>query len=175
MSKWWNSETGESFSSSSSSELGFNSPYNSRSGSSAGLPKLCKHGIASLRTSHTPLNPMRRFYCCSRRGSAEDCGLWEWVDPELNDHYKECISKLRNDMARAEELRDQATMAATLSSQRLESRLAVMNSAVVELDLLKARNETLEGIVRGLLFKIRTTKWVLCVVALLFALLWVLK
>ncbi|XP_057766497.1 uncharacterized protein LOC130986963 [Salvia miltiorrhiza] len=170
MGKTWDSETGESLSSSSSSGLG-----NQFRGSWLARPKLCKHGLASLRTSHTPLNPMRRFHCCSRRGTNEDCHFWEWLDPELSDHYKECISKLKLQIVRAEEERDQAIMAGNLSRGRLESRLSEFDSAAFEVDLLKAKNDELEHIVRPQAMKLRTTKWLFCVVAVLFSILWLMK
>ncbi|XP_057770925.1 uncharacterized protein LOC130990713 [Salvia miltiorrhiza] len=143
----WNSETGESFSSSGSSDLGYNPPNNAHLCNWAPRPKLCKHGFASLRTSHTSVNPFRRFYCCSLRGSREACGLWEWFDPELNDYYKEQILKLRLQSISAEEERDQATMNAALSRERMDTRERESHSVVVELDLLKAKNDVLEGTV----------------------------
>ncbi|XP_057765642.1 uncharacterized protein LOC130986268 [Salvia miltiorrhiza] len=149
MSKYWNSETGESFSSSSSSDLGYNTPNSPRFANWAVGPRNCKHGLACVRTSHTPVNPLRRFQCCNRRGTSADCGFWEWLDPELNDHYKDCITKLRLQVVRADEEREEAKMAATLSLERLDARVRETNSVAMELDLLKAKNDALEGIVRG--------------------------
>ncbi|PWA61534.1 hypothetical protein CTI12_AA372150 [Artemisia annua] len=46
-----------------------------------------------IRTSWTPTNPGRRFYCCSKT-----CGLIDWYDPEMCPRSKQIIPGLLNSM-----------------------------------------------------------------------------
>lgn len=48
---------------------------------------------AIIRTSWTPANPGRRFYCCS--GS---CGFIHWYDPEMCPRATQIIPGLLNSM-----------------------------------------------------------------------------
>ncbi|PWA97237.1 zinc finger, GRF-type [Artemisia annua] len=54
-------------------------------------PRCNAHSI--IRTSWTPTNPGRRFYCCSRT-----CGFIDWYDPEMCPRAVQIIPGLLNSM-----------------------------------------------------------------------------
>ncbi|PWA49556.1 zinc finger, GRF-type [Artemisia annua] len=54
--------------------------------------------IAVIKTSWTPTNPGRRFYCCSKR--VANCGIVDWYDPPMCDRSVQIIPGLLNSMNR---------------------------------------------------------------------------
>ncbi|PWA53054.1 zinc finger, GRF-type [Artemisia annua] len=56
---------------------------------------------ARIRTSWTPLNPGRRFYCCPK---PDECGFFHWFDPPMCARAVTIIPGLlkgRNDLQQA--------------------------------------------------------------------------
>jgi len=53
-----------------------------------GVVRCYVHGLeAAIRTSHTPQNPGRQFYCCPKdRGDADHCKFFAWVDDPIFRH-----------------------------------------------------------------------------------------
>ncbi|XP_057803467.1 uncharacterized protein LOC131018779 [Salvia miltiorrhiza] len=75
--------------------MGSSSRSTSRSRSYPEMQKICGHGIPALfQTSHTEKSPEHRFYVC-RHEYSDDCGLWQWIDPELTSYYKLRFKKLK--------------------------------------------------------------------------------
>ncbi|KAL4586918.1 hypothetical protein LXL04_011566 [Taraxacum kok-saghyz] len=53
--------------------------------------------LAKKRISWTDDNPARRFWNCRMSMTRRDCGFFDWLDPELNEHYKLTLLKLRRE------------------------------------------------------------------------------
>ena len=63
---------------------------------------------AIIKTSWTPANPGRRFYCCSM-----SCGFITWYDPEMCPRSTQIIPRLLNSMN---------NLQATVNQQAIQAR-----------------------------------------------------
>ncbi|GJY86780.1 hypothetical protein Tco_0500806 [Tanacetum coccineum] len=55
-----------------------------------------------IKTSWTPTNPGRRFYCCSKRGT--NYGIIDWFDPPMCDRAVQIIPELLRTMNELQEI-----------------------------------------------------------------------
>ncbi|KAL4589831.1 hypothetical protein LXL04_002742 [Taraxacum kok-saghyz] len=61
-------------------------------------PCLCRiPTLAKKRISWTDDNPGRRFWNCRHSMTRRNCGFFDWLDPELNEHYKLTLLRLRRE------------------------------------------------------------------------------
>ncbi|KAL4576844.1 hypothetical protein LXL04_012944 [Taraxacum kok-saghyz] len=59
---------------------------------------LCRTpSLAKKRISWTDDNPGRHFWNCRMSITRRDCGFFDWVDPELNEHYRLTLLRLKRE------------------------------------------------------------------------------
>ncbi|PWA42920.1 zinc finger, GRF-type [Artemisia annua] len=54
------------------------------------------NAIGIIKTSWTDINPERRFYCCSKRGTNH--GIIDWYDPPICERAAQIIPELLRNM-----------------------------------------------------------------------------
>ncbi|CAA0819609.1 Unknown protein [Striga hermonthica] len=125
----------------------------------------CKHREKpDLLTSHTDLNPARRYYRCKYRMD-DDCQFFAWFDPELPPYQKASYLKLKGQVQVLEEQLKCKVFMEKLLSERLE----VKDN---ELDLLKRKNADLENNIATMDQRRKSEKNLLILVTMFLLAMW---